>query len=64
MLTELRKVWFKIHEEGKRSDKTWGSDVFITTGTPYKFTVPKSLAPGNYIVRYELCRVVPGHYKS
>ncbi|KAI5858859.1 glycoside hydrolase family 61 protein F [Tricharina praecox] len=46
-------VWFKIKEEGKRSDGTWASDDFIT-GKAYTFTVPSSLAAGQYIVRHEL----------
>ncbi|PGG99931.1 hypothetical protein AJ79_08368 [Helicocarpus griseus UAMH5409] len=40
-------VWFKIAEDGKRDDGSWAS-------TPYTFTIPASLAPGNYIVRHEL----------
>ncbi|CCX07706.1 glycoside hydrolase family 61 protein [Pyronema domesticum] len=46
-------VWFKIKEEGKRSDGTWASDDFIT-GKTYTFTIPKTLVAGNYIVRHEI----------
>ncbi|KAJ3053477.1 Esterase/lipase/thioesterase [Rhizophlyctis rosea] len=55
-------VWFKIAEAGKisygtgglqgRKDK-WATDAFVT-GAPYTFTIPKSLANGNYIVRHEI----------
>ncbi|PGG98974.1 hypothetical protein AJ80_09429 [Polytolypa hystricis UAMH7299] len=40
-------VWFKIAEDGKHADGSWAS-------TPYTFTIPQNLAPGNYIVRHEL----------
>lgn len=47
-------VWFKVAHEGLRSDgKTWATDDMIV-GKPYTFTIPKSLAAGNYIVRHEL----------
>jgi len=47
------RVWFKIKEEGKRSDGTWASDDFVT-GKPYKFKIPSTLVTGNYIVRHEI----------
>ncbi|KAH8144516.1 uncharacterized protein LAJ45_11491 [Morchella importuna] len=46
-------VWFKVAEAGKLADGTWASDPFIT-GQAYTFTVPSSLAAGEYIVRHEL----------
>ena len=46
-------VWFKIKEEGKRAGGAWAADDFMV-GKPYSFTIPKSLANGNYIVRHEL----------
>ncbi|KAK2734168.1 Esterase/lipase/thioesterase [Onygenales sp. PD_40] len=46
-------VWFKIAEDGKHADGTWASDPLITNAA-YTFTIPASLAPGNYIVRHEL----------
>ncbi|KAL7271355.1 hypothetical protein RUND412_005894 [Rhizina undulata] len=46
-------VWFKIAEDGKHSDGTWASDIFISD-IAYNFTIPSSLVSGNYIVRHEL----------
>lgn len=53
MITATRtKVWFKIHEDGKRADGSWGSDEFITAGKAFNITISRSLKVGNYIVRY------------
>ncbi|KAJ3032362.1 Esterase/lipase/thioesterase [Rhizophlyctis rosea] len=52
-------VWFKVAEQGKTSLNTnvdaegWATDP-LTKSIPYTFTVPKSLANGNYIVRHEV----------
>ncbi|KAJ3050078.1 Esterase/lipase/thioesterase [Rhizophlyctis rosea] len=46
-------VWFKIHQQAVLADGTWAS-VPLEKDVPTTFTIPKSLANGNYIVRHEL----------
>nr|AWM99271.1 lytic polysaccharide monooxygenase 9 [Rhizophlyctis rosea] len=52
-------VWFKIAEQGKLASApvekggTWFSDSLVDN-KPYTFTIPKSLADGNYIIRHEI----------
>jgi hypothetical protein len=49
------KVWFKVDEKGRAADGTWAATHGLTaTGSWYTFTVPSSLAPGQYIIRHEI----------
>ncbi|KAI5843725.1 family 61 glycoside hydrolase [Tricharina praecox] len=45
-------VWFKVWEEGPASITT-SAITFDTTSTQFKFTVPKTLPDGEYLVRIE-----------
>ncbi|MCJ1442924.1 MAG: Esterase/lipase/thioesterase [Stictis urceolatum] len=48
-------VWFKIHEAGKDSSGTWATEPLETNpATPFKFTIPATLKPGNYLIRHEI----------
>ncbi|KAF8429086.1 glycoside hydrolase, partial [Tirmania nivea] len=51
-----RAVWFKVKHEGKGSAAgVWATTPHETSPIPaYKFTIPASLATGNYIVRHEI----------
>ena len=46
-------VWFLVAQDGKHADGSWATDL-LTTYAPYKFTIPATLAPGNYIIRHEI----------
>ncbi|KAG8973378.1 Esterase/lipase/thioesterase [Tulasnella sp. 425] len=48
-------VWFKIDEAGlDLSTNTWAAIKLIADGNKYSFTIPASLAPGQYIIRHEI----------
>jgi hypothetical protein len=48
-------VWFKVHEAGKSADGKWAAtDVLAANNWAYTFTIPASLAPGQYIIRHEI----------
>ena len=48
-------VWFKIAEDGKRADSTWGVTPLTIANNPgYTYTIPACLQAGSYIVRHEL----------
>ncbi|KAG8990377.1 Esterase/lipase/thioesterase [Tulasnella sp. 427] len=48
-------VWFKIDEAGLNlSTNTWAAIKLISDGNKYSFTIPASLAPGQYIIRHEI----------
>ncbi|KAL6710979.1 hypothetical protein ACN47E_006854 [Coniothyrium glycines] len=51
------KVWFKVYAQGLVSGTQnagiWAGDA-ITDTLEASFTVPKALAPGNYLIRHEL----------
>ncbi|KAH9221920.1 family 61 putative glycoside hydrolase [Leptodontidium sp. 2 PMI_412] len=51
------KGWFKIDQMGMTaaplSGTSWGANV-VYTKLAYTSTIPKSLAPGNYLIRHEL----------
>ncbi|KAG8954203.1 Esterase/lipase/thioesterase [Tulasnella sp. 424] len=48
-------VWFKIDEAGlDLSTNTWAAIKLIADGNRYSFTIPASLAPGQYIIRHEI----------
>ncbi|OBT66747.1 hypothetical protein VE03_04061 [Pseudogymnoascus sp. 23342-1-I1] len=48
-------IWFKVDEEGYDvSTKTWGTMTLNDNCGKRTFTVPSSLAPGNYLLRAEV----------
>ncbi|KAM0247195.1 hypothetical protein ACHAP5_004277 [Fusarium lateritium] len=49
--------WTKIAEKGLKSGSNpgdWASDDLIRDGFAWKFTVPKNLKAGNYVLRHEI----------
>ncbi|KAG8935048.1 Esterase/lipase/thioesterase [Tulasnella sp. 417] len=48
-------VWFKVAEAGlDTSTNTWAAIKLIADGNKYSFTIPSTLAPGQYIIRHEI----------
>jgi len=49
--------WFKINQvglvSGTLSKGTWGSGQMISDNSSWTTTIPKTLAPGNYLIRHE-----------
>ncbi|KAJ7609384.1 glycoside hydrolase, partial [Mycena polygramma] len=45
--------WFKIAEQGVGADGTW-AQAKLDTGAPATLTLPPTLAPGNYLLRFEI----------
>ncbi|KDQ10133.1 glycoside hydrolase family 61 protein [Botryobasidium botryosum FD-172 SS1] len=45
--------WFKISQDGLRSDGKWGSDVVNANGGKYSFKIPSNIASGTYLLRGE-----------
>ncbi|KAJ7681885.1 glycosyl hydrolase family 61-domain-containing protein [Mycena polygramma] len=45
--------WFKIDEQGVGADGTW-AQAKLDTGAPATLTLPRTLAPGNYLLRFEI----------
>ncbi|KAJ7654656.1 glycosyl hydrolase family 61-domain-containing protein [Mycena polygramma] len=45
--------WFKIDEQGVGADGTW-AQAKLDTGAPATLTLPPTLAPGNYLLRFEI----------
>ncbi|KAJ7602846.1 glycosyl hydrolase family 61-domain-containing protein, partial [Mycena polygramma] len=45
--------WFKIAEQGVGEDGTW-AQAKLDTGAPATLTLPRTLAPGNYLLRFEI----------
>lgn len=50
-------VWFKINQvglvSGTLSKGLWGSGQMIADNSSWTVTIPKTLAPGNYLIRHE-----------
>jgi len=50
--------FFKIDQVGLVSDATvpgtWGTDQLIANNNSWSVTIPKSIAPGNYVLRHEI----------
>ncbi|KAI1060883.1 hypothetical protein LB507_010077 [Fusarium sp. FIESC RH6] len=49
--------WTKVAEKGLVSGSNpgrWASDELISDGNSWKFTVPKNLKAGNYVLRHEI----------
>ncbi|KUJ21308.1 glycoside hydrolase [Mollisia scopiformis] len=50
-------VWFKINQagliSGTLSTGLWGSGQMVAQNSSWTVTIPKSLAPGNYLIRHE-----------
>jgi hypothetical protein len=48
-------VWFKIKEEGRQgTSNVWGATPLMKDGGIAKYTIPKCLTPGYYLVRHEI----------
>ncbi|KAI3603928.1 glycoside hydrolase family 61 protein [Moniliophthora roreri] len=48
-------VWFKVDQVGKSSDGKWAAaDILNANNGIYKFTIPKNLKAGQYLIRHEL----------
>jgi len=48
-------VWFKIQEDGRQgTSNTWGATIPMTANAPVKYTVPKCIPSGYYLVRHEI----------
>ncbi|KAF7760304.1 CAZyme family AA9 [Agaricus bisporus var. burnettii] len=45
--------WFKIDEQGQASSGTWAQKQ-IFDQKPFKVSLPKNIAPGNYLIRQEV----------
>ncbi|KDQ12169.1 glycoside hydrolase family 61 protein [Botryobasidium botryosum FD-172 SS1] len=45
--------WFKISQDGLRSDGKWGSDYVNSAGGKYSFKIPSNIAAGQYLLRGE-----------
>jgi len=45
--------WFKINQQGQMSNGSW-AQLFLSLGQTAQVTIPPTLAPGNYIIRYEI----------
>jgi hypothetical protein len=50
-------VWFKVHHAGFENGQ-WAAIKLIADGGNYSFTIPASLAPGQYIIRHEILALV------
>ncbi|KAK0636099.1 glycoside hydrolase family 61 protein [Bombardia bombarda] len=46
--------WFKIQEDGMRSDSTWGTDRVVNGQGRHTITIPSCIAPGQYLLRAEM----------
>lgn len=46
-------VWAKVAASGY-SNGAWASDALIAANGIYKFTIPSTLKPGQYLVRHEI----------
>jgi cellulase len=56
--------FFKIDGVGLVNDATvpgtWGDDQLIAQGSAWMVEIPPNIAPGNYVLRHELCvRLLP-----
>jgi hypothetical protein len=49
-------IWVKIEQMGfnKTANPQWGSDKLARLGAKWPITIPKSLAPGEYLLRHEI----------
>ncbi|KAG6907780.1 hypothetical protein DXG01_007387 [Tephrocybe rancida] len=45
--------WFKIGQQGKKPNGDW-VQADVMAGAPATVTIPKTLAPGNYMIRHEI----------
>lgn len=65
---EGKKVWFKIYENGLVPEQdrvgmaisavtTWSQHKIITQDGAWDLTIPRSLKPGNYLVRHEIIMI-------
>ncbi|KAF5381564.1 hypothetical protein D9615_005630 [Tricholomella constricta] len=47
--------WFKIQQVGRKSaGGEWAQADLMKTGVPASVTIPRTLAPGNYLIRHEI----------
>ena len=53
--TTCRAVWFKVQEEGRQgTSDVWASDALQKPGAAVKYTIPKCIPSGYYLVRHEI----------
>ncbi|KAI8939142.1 hypothetical protein NX059_004976 [Plenodomus lindquistii] len=54
-MPESAAVWFKVQEEGRvGSSDVWASDALQKAGAAVKYTIPKCISSGYYLVRHEI----------
>lgn len=46
--------WFKIYEDGMKSDQSWGVDRLIANKGKVSFTIPSCIEAGQYLLRAEI----------
>lgn len=57
-----KAVWFKVAQDGKHADGTWGVTPLMKNGNAgYTYTIPQCLKPGHYLVRHELIALHNGY---
>jgi len=54
-MPESSAVWFKVQEEGRQgTSDVWASDALQKPGAAVKYTIPKCIPSGYYLVRHEI----------
>ena len=54
-LTLHSAVWFKVQEQGREgTTNVWASTPLLKAGAVVKYTIPKCIASGYYLVRHEV----------
>lgn len=46
--------WFKVSEAGLISSTKWGVDALRSAGGIQSVTIPSCIAPGDYLLRFEI----------
>ncbi|CAO2653975.1 Nn.00g107080.m01.CDS01 [Neocucurbitaria sp. VM-36] len=54
-MPESSAVWFKVQEQGRDgTSDNWGATPLMKAGGSVKYTIPKCISSGYYLVRHEL----------
>lgn len=54
-MPKKKPVWFKIAQDGKHADGTWGATPLMKEDNAgYTYTIPACLKAGHYLVRHEI----------
>jgi len=56
--------WFKISEQGLKSDGTSWYQADMNNGSPANLTIPSGLSDGNYLLRHEIIALQNGQTKD